>query len=346
MMFGNSPYGCAPQSSPRVPDPNNSRISPQNASTADPYYPYPYSAPVTILKHDPSVSYGQPFYPHEFPPGFMDPRFNFNPYNPELFKYQGGLVASPSGHLQGVVEPKICRWVNENGKECGSGFACSADITAHLNHHHIGASESLVYICHWKDCSRSVEDKAFKAKYKLVNHVRVHTGERPFTCPTCDKLFARSENLKIHLRTHTGEKPFKCDHCEKFFANSSDRKKHMHVHTTDKMNTPYICKLRSCAKTYTHPSSLRKHMKMHEKAGEFPDLDESGDSGHASSTTPAESEFSPKQQECQYDQKFGPSMSVMSNKLDATVLFSSLFGYFLRKEGHGAQIFLEMGFVA
>lgn len=56
-----------------------------------------------------------------------------------------------------------------------------------------------------------------------------------------------------------GEKPFKCefDGCDRRFANSSDRKKHMHVHTSDK---PYICKV--CDKSYTHPSSLRKHMKV------------------------------------------------------------------------------------
>ena len=34
----------------------------------------------------------------------------------------------------------------------------------------------------------------------------------------------------------------------------------MHVHTTDK---PYTCGVRGCDKTYTHPSSLRKHLKMH-----------------------------------------------------------------------------------
>lgn len=61
------------------------------------------------------------------------------------------------------------------------------------------------------------------------------------------------------LLSLAGEKPFKCefDGCDRRFANSSDRKKHMHVHTSDK---PYICKV--CDKSYTHPSSLRKHMKV------------------------------------------------------------------------------------
>jgi hypothetical protein len=35
----------------------------------------------------------------------------------------------------------------------------------------------------------------------------------------------------------------------------------MHVHTSDK---PYFCKMKGCDKSYTHPSSLRKHIRMHE----------------------------------------------------------------------------------
>ena len=53
----------------------------------------------------------------------------------------------------------------------------------------------------------------------------------------------------------------------------------MHVHTTDK---PYTCRVRGCDKTYTHPSSLRKHLKIHGKDAERLFGYESDDSGAGS----------------------------------------------------------------
>jgi hypothetical protein len=101
--------------------------------------------------------------------------------------------------------PRQCLWViNNYGQPCNRVFPCIEDLSQHVNSEHVGSLDVSEHVCHWKGCKRTTRQSAFKAKYKLVNHIRVHTGHKPFDCDHCQKRFARSENLKIHKRTHSG----------------------------------------------------------------------------------------------------------------------------------------------
>lgn len=101
--------------------------------------------------------------------------------------------------------------------ECNYCFAYKSQLERHMATHMPGRNQ-ICDIC----------NKAFVNIYRLQRHMLTHsTGNRKFKCSECGKAFKYKHHLKEHLRIHSGEKPYECSVCKKRFSHSGSYSSHI-----------------------------------------------------------------------------------------------------------------------
>lgn len=136
----------------------------------------------------------------------------------------------------------ICKYICD---KCGKGFPIVTELHIHqISRHGVGP---------YLQC----EQCSYKAptKLKLKEHIRLHTGERPFTCDKCGLTFRRQAIWRNH-QVHHSEKSVQCTYCPKKFY--SNRQMLAHINSLHERRYVYLCSI--CNVTYAKSETVKRHM--------------------------------------------------------------------------------------
>nr|XP_056722840.1 zinc finger protein GLIS3-like [Euleptes europaea] len=86
-----------------------------------------------------------------------------------------GPVLDEDGELDDFNGKHCCQWI-----DCSATYDQQEELVRHIEKIHIDQRKGEDFTCFWTGCPRRY--KPFNARYKLLIHMRVHSGEKPNKC--------------------------------------------------------------------------------------------------------------------------------------------------------------------
>ncbi|XP_076420777.1 zinc finger protein GLIS1 isoform X3 [Peromyscus maniculatus bairdii] len=179
--------------------PKRSQPEPASSDSHEGSLPLEACRKTGFLKQEPLDEFSELFAPHQqgLPPPYPLPQL---PAGPSL----GGLGLGLAGRM--VAGRQACRWV-----DCCAAYEQQEELVRHIEKSHIDQRKGEDFTCFWAGCVRRY--KPFNARYKLLIHMRVHSGEKPNKCmkpyacqiPGCSKRYTDPSSLRKHVKAHSAK---------------------------------------------------------------------------------------------------------------------------------------------
>ena len=127
------------------------------------------------------------------------------------------LILPKTGTGQSQIHSNLSHWC----PTCHKGFT---DIVILRNHsiteHNVNLGDKLPFEC-------SICNERFANIIQLENHKQKHDAKHGrHECEFCGYIGRSLDRFRDHLRSHTGDKPYKCEICKKCYSN----KEYFEVH--------------------------------------------------------------------------------------------------------------------